>query len=255
MIDDNLYPLSSPQMDIWLASAILGHTSAYHIGGVAQIQGDLDVDIIHEAIEDMIDSCDALRLVLRATGGVPHQQVLPAISTEFDTLFFENDADAWSYMHQKFNEKFELYDKPLWHFDIIEIEDGKYFLFMKFHHLILDGYSFALLIKMFSDSVSRNMTSENYSSNIRISSVASDFNNSYVDFLEKDRAYRSSDAIEADRTFWRDRFAIQPPPLFPAIDPAHAGSKTSDVVNWQLKRSLYEQSNKWASQHLSLIHI
>ena len=86
MIENNLYPLSSPQMDVWLDSVIIGDTSAFNLGGVLEIEGDIDLDVIHEAIEDLAHRCGACRLVLRENGGMPSQEILLTVPGEPDAI-------------------------------------------------------------------------------------------------------------------------------------------------------------------------
>src|SRR5580698_10486579 len=84
-VDHNqtLYPLSSPQLDIWLDQVIRGDDPRYNIGGYLRIDGAIDARCFESAVNLWVRRHDALRIVLvRGAGAdpMPRQAFLGQVS-------------------------------------------------------------------------------------------------------------------------------------------------------------------------------
>ena len=181
---------------------------------------------------------------------MPSQEILLTVPGEPDAIQFTDEEAAWSYMGQKFNEPFELYDKLLWRYEVIEINANKYYVVMTFHHVIIDGFSFALFIKLLIDRIKHIEEEENYStSGDSVSNSSDDHDQSrYIEFVKEDEAYASSKSIEADRQFWCERLLTRPPSLFSLPEVLRPEQRLSDVSHWALNRSSYVRANAFAAE-------
>jgi hypothetical protein len=59
------YPLSSPQRDIWFDQILSPEVPLYNVGGYLRIDGPIDPALFEQALNQIIEENDALRLKFR----------------------------------------------------------------------------------------------------------------------------------------------------------------------------------------------
>ncbi|XXX82580.1 amino acid adenylation domain-containing protein [Sorangium sp. So ce134] len=201
------HDLTSVQQAIWLDQMLAPGVPSYNIGMAFRIDGDLDEARFEAAVGHVVQSHDALRLVIGEEAGVPFQRVLPrggGIVPVLDLTGHEDaEARAWAHIQRAASTPFELYGRPLWEAQLVRIRpDCRYFR-LHFHHLVSDGTHFAIVVRAIAEAYER------CSRGAPVGAPAP----SYLEFAEKDRQYLTSPRYEEDRQFWTERFVTLPPPL------------------------------------------
>ncbi|MGZ4032162.1 MAG: condensation domain-containing protein, partial [Tumebacillaceae bacterium] len=69
------YPLTHAQRRVWYIEQIYPSTSVYNIGGLARIDGQVDLQVLEQAIHLFVQKNDGMRLQLTVRDGVPYQYV------------------------------------------------------------------------------------------------------------------------------------------------------------------------------------
>ncbi|MFN8492980.1 MAG: amino acid adenylation domain-containing protein [Caldilineaceae bacterium] len=75
-IKANIFPLSSAQMRVWLDQQLNPSTFFYRISHLYEINGDLDVTLLHQALTTIVSRHEILRSIFYEYEGMPVQQVL-----------------------------------------------------------------------------------------------------------------------------------------------------------------------------------
>ena len=248
-----LYPLSSAQHAVWLDQRLAPDLPCYNIGIVVEVRGALDLDRFEAAIADTVESHDALRIVLEEQDGECVQRFPDHREVRLQRFDFsgEDDAEAlaWSHIDQTLSTPFGAEDGQLWWMSWFQVEPGRGYWLLCFHHLVADGFSVSLV---------GNAVVRAYNKRMRNATDSAGFEEvcSYREFLAHDAEYVGSKRFLKDRNFWFERFAAQPEPVFDAPRAASIGSrrKCGQIV-WQMDRAVYARIETMsAEQGVSSTH-
>ncbi len=129
-IQNNLYPLTSPQREIWFDQILHEGVPLYNIGGYVKIPGAIDPVLFEQAINLLVQKHDNLRTVLTEVAdedGVPMQTYAEKLAVTVPMRDFSTKADphesAMAWMQQRFIETFELTGQSLFRYDLVKISD------------------------------------------------------------------------------------------------------------------------------------
>jgi len=191
--------LTEMQYSIWLDASIQPGSSKYNLGGYADIKGSIDTIKFEKSINLLISSSENFRLRYSVANSTVKQSLIqfqyyPLEVLDFEKVPFPFQA-AIEWMRKDMQIPFSLESENLFKFVLFKISSSQYLWFAKIHHLIIDGWSLAMMFKR---------TSEFYNqSNIPENSVL--IYNSLEDFTLMSTQYLNSDVFLADRSFWSDK--------------------------------------------------
>ena len=120
------YPLTQNQQAIWLDEVVYGASSMYNIGLRYSIIGVLEPARLVAAIEQVVASSEnfGIRLHLDSQDEVV-QIFVPSGGYQTPVIDFSGEQDALarclSWMDDRFELPFELYDRPLYDFAILRV--------------------------------------------------------------------------------------------------------------------------------------
>jgi amino acid adenylation domain-containing protein len=206
-----LYPLTSPQREIWFDQLLHPDMPLYNVGGYVQINGVIDPALFEKAINLLIQRHDALRTVLvpSAPDEVPAQTFLLdlPVTVPFYDFSGENNPHqaALDWMQEQFEKPFELYENGLFQFALLKIQDNCFFGLGKYHHLTVDGWAISLITR----SLAEIYTHISQEQPVLIAARPS-----YLPFVNNDRAYIDSQRYQTHRQYWLEKYPTLPEPLF-----------------------------------------
>ena len=235
-----LYPLTSPQREIWFDQALHERSSVYNIGGYIHIAGAVDPERFERAFNLLMRKHDCLRTVLfegRSGDEVPTQTFAAELSLRVPLHDFSQQEDphasASEWMQARLDEPFALFGEPLTRSDLLKLRSNLFYGLLQFHHIIVDGWSIALLCRSLAEIYSA----------LEQSSVPDLTAHSYVEFIHDDRRYLEGRRFERQRRYWLEKYKTLPEPLLKARYPG-AGVETverSECRSLKLSRRLYDQ--------------
>ena len=146
-------PSTESQKEIWLSVQIGGDDAncAYNESVILTIEGIIDVDLMKQALKDLVSRHDALRTTLSPDGST----LCIAAGSNYDFPFIDlseyTDSERQSRLDQILNQEvtrpFDLEHGPLFQAKIIKTGAAEYKLIITGHHIILDGWSTAVVIQ------------------------------------------------------------------------------------------------------------
>ncbi|GHH43356.1 amino acid adenylation domain-containing protein [Lentzea cavernae] len=191
----DVLPLSAAQRRIWFLDQA-GQGADYNSPVAFRLRGELDVAALRAAIADVVMRHESLRTVYPASGGEPHQRVLPSWTPEITEL----DPGFGT-------RPFDLTAEPPVRVALSGTGPGDHVLALVIHHIATDGASWDVVLRDLSTAYAA-----------RIDGRAPDFAPLPVHYADYTLWHRELLGDEDDPrslaarqlAFWRDRLAGAP---------------------------------------------
>jgi len=140
--------LTSSQREVWFEQMLHPGLPLYHIGGYLRIHGAVDVALFEQAVNRVVATNDALRIVLLENGLPPRQEILDGVGVKVPFIDFSGQPDSTARLHawmrQAFLAPFRFQGKLLFEFALAAAGQDDFYWLMKYHHIIVDGWTTAL---------------------------------------------------------------------------------------------------------------
>ncbi|WP_405901188.1 non-ribosomal peptide synthase/polyketide synthase [Streptomyces sp. NBC_00727] len=206
--DGDVLRLTAAQREIWLAEqSSPTPIPGYRVGECLEIHGPVDPELFEAALRRVVDEVDALHVTFTDEGDGPRQilrETWDWAPVHLD-LGAEPDprAAAGEWMERDLARPLHPTRDPLFGHALIRLSPTEHFWYLKYHHLVLDAIS---------SSMVRQRVGEVYSALAGDASVPPSPFGALRDLVDSDADYRASDAFDADRTYWNERFTDLPAP-------------------------------------------
>ncbi|WP_185269377.1 non-ribosomal peptide synthetase [Chryseobacterium bernardetii] len=148
------YPLTSDQMNMWLASQKQDFSNAYNMYSLFEIEGNINTTLFENAMNKLILDNEILRTNFIEKEGQVYQSVSQGNKFRLETVSNEENFLAW--VKKYISESFDLESDPLIKVAVFNQGTGKKYLVFLTHHIIIDGISLDIilhrLIRLYHDN-------------------------------------------------------------------------------------------------------
>ncbi|MDI9915299.1 non-ribosomal peptide synthetase [Rhodococcus sp. IEGM 1379] len=227
--------LTGAQLGIWNAQRLDPESRSYLVGEVLEISGDdaIDTALLTQAIKATIGEAETMRLRMVETEDGPRQIISDTPLRDIPITDLRAERDPISVANALVDAERSraseycrlMVDRPLYTYSLIRLSDREVWCIQLYHHLIVDGYSAAMI----SRRVAAHYTALKHGTEIaptRFGSIAQ--------LVAEDEDYRAGEQFGRDRDYWRDVLT----PL-PALDgrgqqvagPAERTIQVRDVIS------------------------
>lgn len=195
-MNNNKYDLTFPENNIYLVEKFSEDTTINTIAGLLKIESKFDEKICNEIVNKLIASNDALRIKIYEENNSVYQIVDDYIYEDIECIDMsdKSEVEIQKYFEDSVKIPFNFLGNKLNEFKIIRYNNNTGCIFMKLHHIISDAWTLGQMInqvvKMYNDVLS-NTQEENLIP-------------SYVNFIESEKEYVTSDKYMKDEEFWRE---------------------------------------------------
>jgi len=152
------YPVSGPQVSIWLACQSEKGSSAYNIPNVILLKGAYNITNFQKSFLEVINRHEILRTIFKLDNeGDVKQYIIPkdkvAFTIDFHDLraFSNKDEIQSEYISNNSVLPFKLDEGPLLRVAIFQIENEEYVLYFNIHHIIADAWSVSIISEEIMD--------------------------------------------------------------------------------------------------------
>ncbi|UOQ48667.1 amino acid adenylation domain-containing protein [Gracilibacillus caseinilyticus] len=134
--------LSFAQKRLWFLHQLEGASPTYNIPMVIELQGNLDLTAMHQALCDVVDRHPPLRTIFKEHDGEPFQsiieaeQVIPALPIEK-----VKPEHIEQVLEDAVQYSFHLSEEPSCQIRLFDQGNGRYTLLVLIHHMVGDGWS------------------------------------------------------------------------------------------------------------------
>jgi len=195
-------PLSAAQAEVWYAQQLDPGNPIWNIAEYYTIDGGLDAVLLERALRRTVDEAECLRVRFDDSGDEPRQAVFPCPDWEFPVLDLTGESDpeaaALAWMRADVSTAVPVDSPQLFTFALLQVGPSRAMLYQRAHHLLLDGYSEALVLRR---------AAEVYTAMLRGDSFEDNAFKPVATLVEDELAYRESKHFAKDRDGWAARFA------------------------------------------------
>ncbi|MDZ7912915.1 MAG: condensation domain-containing protein, partial [Rhodococcus sp. (in: high G+C Gram-positive bacteria)] len=211
-------PLTAAQRSLWFAQS-LDPTTPFVIAQFVDLNGELDASRLESATVAAHREFGVAGLRLRVTEGVPDVDDDPDVALVGGRLDFRRYDDpveaAMAWMNREWSTATLDPGTALTVANLLQVGPHRWFWYYRAHHIALDGYSAALLMRR---------TTEIYLSAgpVRPDQVDSVVEDRAAAVARQESRYRESQRCVRDREFWHEK--LRSVPSFPSLGTSATGT-------------------------------
>ncbi|ALB62013.1 enterobactin synthase subunit F [Cronobacter condimenti 1330] len=225
-------PLVAAQPGIWMAEKLSDQVNAWSVAHYVELNGPLDAPLLARAIVAGMMEADTLRMRFEERDGIVTQRLDPSLTFEAPTVTdLRHEAEpvsaALALMRADLEQDLRVASgKPLAHHQLLRLGDTRWFWYQRYHHLVVDGFSFTAITRRIADiyrSLHRGEQPEP-SPFVAFSEVVDEY-----------ARYQASDACARDAAFWAQQVQELPPPATLSDTPLNGQSSTTALIRRSLR--------------------
>src|ERR1700730_13479248 len=219
--------LSRAQLEIWMAHQLDPASPKYNIAEYIEIGGCIDEKRFEAALRQVVLEAEALNFSFVEDDGAPRQ--IFAVADNWSMPTFDVSAErnpllaAQGWMKADLMRPVDLTNCPLFAFALFKTASDKYLWYLRFHHIVMDGYGRAIFAQRVAEAYTELITCSHQSGKLF---------SSYVSHLQDEDAYLKSEQFIEDRKYWLERFADRP-------NPTSFSNASAVACNHFLRRTIY----------------
>lgn len=196
----NYYNLTNPQKSIWLTEKFYQGTSINTICGCFHINNTVDFDILKKAINEVIKTNDAMRLMVSSKNNDCIQYISDYVHFDIEMVDLPTEKDIEKTASKFANIPFFSENQFLFKFLLFKLPNNSGGFFLNVHHLIGDSWSLGLIAKEVARIYSE-LLSGCYQSQLQPS---------YINYIKTENDYKNSDKFIKDKAYWDEIFKTIP---------------------------------------------
>ncbi|QOW46178.1 MULTISPECIES: condensation domain-containing protein [Acinetobacter] len=229
----SLVPLTRAQHSMWKGHHYHG-SYPFHTAEWLVIEGPLDREIFHQAIASTFKEAKALHWrALDIDGKAYRVDDVAVRAAQFIDLSHLDEQAVLAWADQAVEPPFDLSTGHLYDYIFVHLDDEKYGLFFRAHHVALDGYAYGLMIHRFLD----------YYQSLKNSTALKNKAFEHFDrFLAEEQRYLQSPKAQQDLAFWRENFSNELAPKKrlkrKLKQPFYQGPRYEDVIDWETQQHM-----------------
>ncbi|MBW4556585.1 MAG: amino acid adenylation domain-containing protein [Trichormus sp. ATA11-4-KO1] len=241
-INTSIYPLSFTQQGLWFINQLTPNTSTYNIPIVISLQGQVNLTILQDSLNEIIKRHEVLRTSFTVVDGQPVQVINQAVpltlAVEDLRVLAESDRNltAQHLINELAQEPFDLSAPSLLRAQVLQLSDKNYHLIVTLHHTIADGWSIGVLL--------RELAALYEAFSVGKLSPLPELPIQYRDFVNWQRQSINSQRIQSLLTYWQQKLQGELPVLNLPTDRPRSpvqtfkGSRAKLVLSPTLRKEL-----------------
>ena len=223
-------PLVAAQPGIWVADQLTKYPNAYAVAHFIELRGAIDPRLLANAIVAGMQEADTLNMAFGEQDGEPVQWLAPQQFTPPEVIDLRQEADpdgaARALMRQDMAGDLRvLSGAPLWHHKLLRLGDNHWYWYQRYHHLVVDGFSFTALTRRIAHLYSAQARGETPEPTPFVP---------FSEVVEEYQRYQQSSSWQRDADFWREKGARLPPPVTLSGLPLTGQSATTHLLRQTL---------------------
>ena len=142
--------VSFAQERLWFIDQLEGSVQ-YHIPTVLQLKGNLNIDALTFAIQQIVNRHEVLRTVIRESEGQAWQYIKEKDGWQLNmvdgSMYLDGTDRFQNYIQQLINETFDLSKDYMIRAHLLMISEQNHVLVVTLHHIASDGWSTSIIVR------------------------------------------------------------------------------------------------------------
>jgi hypothetical protein len=194
---------SFAQQRLWLVDQIEPGSPVYNMPVAVRLTGDLDVDALRRALQEVVRRHEVLRTTFAAVEGLPRQVIAPSLEIDLPLLDLsarpeiQRDWEARRLMDEEARGPFDLARGPLIRAKLLRLEARQHLVLVTLHHIVADAWSLGILVREVSalyDAFAHGRPSPLPEPVLQ-----------YADYAQWQRDWLSGPVLQAQLDYWVER--------------------------------------------------
>ncbi|TDX62566.1 amino acid adenylation domain-containing protein [Methylosinus sp. sav-2] len=148
--DGSPLPLSFNQEALWFLHELAPGSSAYNIAAAVRIRGALDAAVMQRSLDAIVARHESLRTSFRSERGVAQPQIFGSLRVPLPVETVRDEEEAAEWARREAGAPFDLAQAPLFRTRLLRFDETHHILLVTMHHIVTDGWSFAVLLRELS---------------------------------------------------------------------------------------------------------
>ncbi|MFU0865166.1 enterobactin non-ribosomal peptide synthetase EntF [Kluyvera ascorbata] len=223
-------PLIAAQPGIWMAEALSTLPNAWSVAHYVELNGKIDGDLLVRAIVMGLSQADTLRMRFSEDNGEVWQwldESMAIAEPACHDLRGESDPQqaALVLMQRDLAQNSRVDSgNPLYCHQLFRVGDNQWFWYQRYHHLLVDGFSFPAITRQISLIYQALVTGD---------TLPEPAFTPFADVVEEYQRYRDSEAFQRDKAFWAEQRKALPSPA--SLSSAPLPGRAQSTAIWRLK--------------------
>ncbi|MEM1368159.1 MAG: amino acid adenylation domain-containing protein [Cyanobacteria bacterium P01_H01_bin.15] len=241
--------LSFAQQRMWLLYRLESDSAAYNRPCFLSFQGDLKIDVLERALNEILRRHEVLRSRFPEVNGEPTVEIIEDFQLALERINLrslsspEQQHRVQELATQEAKKTFDITQDCLVRGQLLILGDRQYVLLLTFHHIIFDGWSEGLFIQELETLIDAFLN--------RHSSPLANLPIQYADFSHWERRWLTGERAQKQIKYWRQKLAGQPAQLGLPTDHPRPAIKTNngDRIYWSLDSESTHQLREFSQRH------
>ena len=218
-----VFPVSFAQQRLWVLDRLLPLGSVYNVSKVCRMRGQLDVEALRGAFDDLVERHESLRTRFGFEESGPVQLIAAEQRAAFEVEELgtyapaEREAEARRRAQAEAQAPFALEQGPLIRVRLLRLDEREHWLLLTLHHIITDGWSSGVISRELSELYGAHRRGEE--ANLAALPVQ------YADYAVWQREWLQGEVLEQQLAYWRPALARRRPVLELPTDRPAAGRR------------------------------
>ncbi|WP_338270579.1 condensation domain-containing protein, partial [Corallococcus caeni] len=201
-------PLSFAQQRLWFLDQLQPGTATYNIPSALHLEGPLDFAALERSFRELLQRHESLRTTFHAHAGEPVQRFHATADFALDVRDLEHlapdarEAEARRLAGAEALRPFDLAKGPLLRASLLRLAEHHHVLLVTMHHIVSDGWSMGILV--------RELGALYRAFSAGLGSPLTALPLQYADYALWQRNWLQGEALERQRSWWRQHLAGAP---------------------------------------------
>ncbi|HEV2685876.1 MAG TPA: condensation domain-containing protein, partial [Actinomycetota bacterium] len=201
-------PTSFSQRRLWLLDRLLPSRTVYNLRTTRRLVGELDVDALRRALNEVLRRHEALRTRFAVIDGEPVQEIVPQLLLPLvpedlgDLTALERESEARRRVEDEAQTDFDLQQGPLFRARLLRLSPTEHWLLLTMHHIVTDVWSHSVLVREISTLYAAFRLGE--------PSPLPEPRMQYADFATWQRQWLQGETLTRQLDYWRIALADLP---------------------------------------------
>ncbi|MBD2592895.1 amino acid adenylation domain-containing protein [Nostoc spongiaeforme FACHB-130] len=226
-----VYPLSFAQQRLWFLDRLQPGNPAYNISLAVNLQGELDIILLEQSLNEIVRRHEALRTTLNVVNGQPVQIITPSLKLFLSVIDDQKNiaSSVQQFLTEQSQRPFDLTKGPLLRAELLRLAPQEHILLLEMHHIISDGWSSEVFLQEIASLYKAFLTGT--------ASSLPEISIQYKDFAHWQRQWLQGEILQTQLSYWKKQLQDIPAALQLPTDRPRPTVQTSNGAQQSLELS------------------